>query len=614
MNLGRAGTEFRFLVVLAITLIFLRVPVAQLAITEMMSSRVAGADFFELTNFGTNAIDLIGYRFNDADHLDEFIKLAPPGQTLLIQPNESIILVRTNFMSEMDFRGNWRACFDSVAQVHPFWGPGFSSFGDSLRIYDAETNVVDQIDFGRAKPGRSFVYSPNTGAFDSLSLLENGACLSVTNSTGSPGRTTGPVPLRIVQQPTNVIQAFDLDAVFTVQAVGMPPPRYQWFSNGTEIAGARSDTLVLPRVNPEVEGSYAVLVSNGLSNIMSAPATLTLNRNPGPPTILSAPADRTVVQGRTARFAIAVWAYPPATYQWFWNGALLPDETNRVLLVRNCTLAMSGSSFCVRARNNFGETNACGILYVTNIAPVRITEIQAYPNVDCDGHNDWFEITNFGAVDVQLQNYRFYDHFELRNAQIVKRPLTVRPGESVIFVKNSSPGTFFEWWGPDQVPSDLQVVPYTGFSLRARGDELYLWDDTAEDPAEVLDSISFGMNPPGRTIGFNGPGAVYLTAREGPGVIKAVECGDFGSPGVGTASPSTVSAAEFSDIVARPEGIFFSLIGIPGRMYELESSIDLNGPWSLVGTIYLSEFLYTYAEPFGEKRERRFYRVRGVQP
>ncbi|HXS68161.1 MAG TPA: hypothetical protein VN761_04920, partial [Candidatus Polarisedimenticolia bacterium] len=49
---------------------------AQLAITETMSSEstnlgsglvAAGPDYWELSNFGTNTIDLTGYLFNDSD-------------------------------------------------------------------------------------------------------------------------------------------------------------------------------------------------------------------------------------------------------------------------------------------------------------------------------------------------------------------------------------------------------------------------------------------------------------------------------------------------------------------------------------------------------------------
>ena len=80
---------------------------AQLAITEIMSSAatnlgpavvVQPSDFWELTNFGTNTVDLTGYKWNDngggllaADPL--------PFQGLSIGPNESIIFMESNSSS-----------------------------------------------------------------------------------------------------------------------------------------------------------------------------------------------------------------------------------------------------------------------------------------------------------------------------------------------------------------------------------------------------------------------------------------------------------------------------------------------------------------------------------
>src|SRR6185295_12598358 len=117
--------------------------------------------------------------------------------------------------------------------------------------------------------------------------------------------------------------------------------------------------------------------------------------------------------------------------------------------------------FCVRVENEFGSVTNCATLYVTNSPPIRITEVQASPMPGCDGHNDWFEVTNFGSTDVEMQGYRFLDDTHIEDAVVVDRPLTLHAHESIIFVKNSSVGTFFEWWGPDQLPRNLQVVPYT---------------------------------------------------------------------------------------------------------------------------------------------------------
>src|SRR5262245_53160703 len=78
---------------------------AQLAITEVMSSAstnlgttlvAQSSDFWELTNFGTNAVNLNdGYRWND--NAGEFLGADPfPFVGLSIDPGESIIFIETN--------------------------------------------------------------------------------------------------------------------------------------------------------------------------------------------------------------------------------------------------------------------------------------------------------------------------------------------------------------------------------------------------------------------------------------------------------------------------------------------------------------------------------------
>src|SRR5690349_16005173 len=91
---------------------------AQLAITETMSSAstnlgsasvTQGPDFWELTNFGTNAIDLSGYIFNDSDATRGGDADSTTLSGVLIGPGESIILVQsgTTVVTTRDDFINW---------------------------------------------------------------------------------------------------------------------------------------------------------------------------------------------------------------------------------------------------------------------------------------------------------------------------------------------------------------------------------------------------------------------------------------------------------------------------------------------------------------------------
>lgn len=57
---------------------------------------------------------------------------------------------------------------------------------------------------------------------------------------------------------------------------GAAPLHYQWLFNGAPIAGATNRILRLPNVGPAAAGQYALVVTNALGALTSAPVTLSL--------------------------------------------------------------------------------------------------------------------------------------------------------------------------------------------------------------------------------------------------------------------------------------------------------------------------------------------------
>jgi hypothetical protein len=596
----------------------------QLAITEMMSKSADtfgyttvtnDHDFWELTNFGTNTIDLAGYKFEDNKNPKRLL-VTNGAAPLFIQAGESVIFVRnTVSTNEAQFRFWWGRCLGPNVQVRFYDAPGFSSYGDSLSIYDPAKKLVDTVDFGEATRGVSFVYDTNSGAFTALSSIgRGGACQAATaDDVASPGVTTGPIPLRIVQHPTNLVVCAELDATFKVDVVGMPRPRaYQWFFNGSSLPGKTGAILTLPNVSPANEGMYSVSVANAFTTLISSNASLTLDRTPSAPVILAPPTVTTVATNRTARFSISVCAYPFATYQWYSNGVALAGAIYRTLFIPNCTLDMSGTEYCVQAQNPLGTNTACARLYVTPKPDLRFTELQAYPVTGCAEHHDWFEVTNFGTNAVNLLGYRFFDKFVLSSALIVTRPMVVQPNESVVFVKNPTATVFFDWWGADQLPRGLQVFPYGGFSLSKAGDALYLWSATAEDPNELIDSISYATNILGVSLRFDYDLAPFgCDSVPGEfGAFRASQCQDIGSPGY-TVNPPP----RFVSLARGAAGANVKWRGIEGFPYRLEFSTALPPyQWSPVGETTATNSLPVMTDPGATNSSRRFYRVLQLTP
>ena len=599
---------------------------AQLAITEMMSSTwkilgltsVTNSDFWELTNFGTNTINLTGYKFSDNKNSPQ--PLAKSNNPLWIHPGESVVFVRNNYTTnEVQFRNWWGPCIGSDLQVRFYTRPGFASTGDGIRVYDPSLNLVDTIDFGPATFGVSFVYNPDSGAFGDLSIPGlRGACQANSAvDTASPGVTIGPIPLRITQQPTSVLACAAADATFRLVAVGMPRPRYQWFFNNAPIAGENQASLTVPAASVGHAGVYSVRVSNGISTLQSSDATLSINTKPSAPVILSSPVEATVVTNRTARFSITACAFPVATYQWFSNGVAIPDATNRTLFIPNCRLDMSGQEYCARAANALGTNSACARLYVTPRPDLRITEVQAYPftalsSADCNAHHDWFEVTNFGTNAVNLLGYRLSDTFSPAGAFVVTQSLVMQPNQSVVFVKNPTTDPFVQWWGAQQLPPDLPLIPYAGFSLGKLGDALYLWSVAAEVADEAIDSISFAGSTEGVSIQFGTLSCEFGCASapgEG-GAFRSLQCGDIGSPGYTANPPPRVVS-----LALEGDGAHVRWRGVEGATYQLEyNATPQTKGWSPLGRTTATNALPTLTDPGASQASRRFYRVGRLTP
>lgn len=117
-------------------------------------------------------------------------------------------------------------------------------------------------------------------------LADSGAVFSVvvSNANGtltSPGATltvnAANAAPSIVTPPANVTVQAGQTASFSVVAAGTPPLAYQWRRNGTPIAGATAATHVTPPTTAGDTGaSFDVVVTNGVSSITSAAATLTV--------------------------------------------------------------------------------------------------------------------------------------------------------------------------------------------------------------------------------------------------------------------------------------------------------------------------------------------------
>jgi len=81
------------------------------------------------------------------------------------------------------------------------------------------------------------------------------------------------VPI-IIHQPTDRTSEENKTVVFTVSGVGVAS--YQWKKGGTDITGATSEKLILDSVSSSDAGDYTCVLTNGIGNVTSTAATLTI--------------------------------------------------------------------------------------------------------------------------------------------------------------------------------------------------------------------------------------------------------------------------------------------------------------------------------------------------
>lgn len=144
---------------------------------------------------------------------------------------------------------------------------------------------------------------------------------------------------------------------FQVLASGGGTLSYAWTHNGNPISNATFDRLTLNEVTVEQSGTYAVTISNGSSSATST-ATLTVKASGGTgPVISSQPRSVTIPVGGSATFDVV--ASGALAYQWYFNGAEIPNATGFRHTIVNAQLSDAGT-YTVSVGNASGVTESQG--------------------------------------------------------------------------------------------------------------------------------------------------------------------------------------------------------------------------------------------------------------
>jgi hypothetical protein len=159
-----------------------------------------------------------------------------------------------------------------------------------------------------------------------------------------------PVAPTITTQPVSVVVVPGATTTLAVAASGTGPLAYQWFQDGSPIAGANGPTLTLDSIASISNGSYTVTVGNALGSVTSAPAELLVAGAPQVGTVADV---YEVPEGNVGEFTISA-SGSGLRYQWTRNRIAIPGATEATYTTPVLTLADSGAVYGVIVYNGAG--------------------------------------------------------------------------------------------------------------------------------------------------------------------------------------------------------------------------------------------------------------------
>ena len=173
---------------------------------------------------------------------------------------------------------------------------------------------------GAELPGQT-----NSNLSIGAAYLTNAGCYSVvvTNPYGAVTSSVATLTVLVITgEPVSQTGAVGTDLTLNVVTTGAVPYNFQWYFNGSLLAGETTAALSLNDLQLTNSGNYWVVVTNLYGSVTSAVAVVTVGIAPG---ITAQPTNDAVVTGSTASFSVAVSGTGPFTYQWQFNGTNLPN-------------------------------------------------------------------------------------------------------------------------------------------------------------------------------------------------------------------------------------------------------------------------------------------------
>lgn len=261
--------------------------------------------------------------------------------------------------------------------------------GTGVTLAGATRVAVTRCDFSRLTNGIDFTNPSLTGVSVSECVFRDAvvrplnltvaqaagvqiwSCVETDNAQHEPANWTGygDSP-RLARETAAAGTSLQLSA----SACALPGATYQWFKDGTALAGATSATLLLPSLSSADAGDYSVLATNAAGTGLSNHILVAVTAAPPPsgdiaPTFTTQPASQTAPAGSTVTFSVTVSGSPAPTVVWYRNGLTFSGWTGTSLTLAGVSSNDAGNYWAVATNSAGSATSATATLSIGATAP-----------------------------------------------------------------------------------------------------------------------------------------------------------------------------------------------------------------------------------------------------
>jgi uncharacterized protein YjiK len=210
-----------------------------------------GADWFEVTNKGTAAVDLTGYKVDDDSN--NFASAIALSGISSIAPGESVVFIEGSAATAAAFKTFWfGGKVPAGFQIGTYSGSGIglSTGGDQVNLFNAAGTKVTGVSFPAATTFFTFDNTAGlSGAITALSVAGRNGAYTISGATGSPGTVA---PSLIISE-------------VSPWSSGNSPYAADWFELTN--TGTHAANLTGFRVDDSSNGFSTAIALNGVTSI-----------------------------------------------------------------------------------------------------------------------------------------------------------------------------------------------------------------------------------------------------------------------------------------------------------------------------------------------------------